>query len=104
MEVGIKDDAKKPMWALLPFTAVDQVVQVLTFGANKYAPNNWRLVENYKVRYISAAYRHLYSWCTGNTYDEETGLHHLAHAVVSLLFIIEKELDETKTEELECGF
>lgn len=32
----------KPKWSLIPFSALEPMVRVLEFGANKYSPNNWK--------------------------------------------------------------
>lgn len=89
---GIKHDDKKPRYSLVPVTAFDEVVKVLTFGAQKYAPNNWRYVENAYERYFDALQRHVWAWKRGEQVDPESGLHHLAHAICSAMFIIELEL------------
>lgn len=87
-ELGRKDDTGKPQWGLLPFEAVSQVVDVLTFGARKYAPGNWRHVPNANERYFDAAMRHLVAWKQGERLDPESGLHHLAHAGCCVLFAL----------------
>lgn len=91
-EKGMKFDDEKPRYDLLPPYAIDTMCKVLTFGAKKYSPDNWKKVE--RVRYIAAAMRHMFALLRGETYDSETGLHHGAHAMCCLSFIVEK--DETK--------
>jgi hypothetical protein len=87
VDEGRKDDAQKPMWNLLPFKALAQVVGVLTYGARKYAPENWRKVANPRERYFAAALRHLVAWKGGEKIDPESGLSHLGHALCCLLFL-----------------
>jgi len=82
-----KLDAGKDRWSLLPLASIRQVVKVLTFGARKYSVDSWREVE--PERYLDAAYRHLYEWRMGRKNDEESGLHHLAHALCNLVFLYE---------------
>lgn len=84
---GKKYDTGKLRWDLLPFEEVEDVVRVMTFGAAKYDPNNWQLVEGARWRYLAAAFRHLVAWIKGERLDSETGLPHLAHAVTNLLFL-----------------
>jgi hypothetical protein len=86
---GVKHDAEKPRWDLLPLGAVSAVVDVLTYGARKYAPDNWRLVPDTRARYFAAAMRHVVAWKRGERLDAESGLPHLAHAACCLLFILE---------------
>ena len=83
---GMKFDTGKPQWHLLPFSELSEAVKVLTYRAEKYAPDNWKKLDNGVDRYMDAAYRHMCAFMNGSTKDEETGLHPLAHAIVSLLF------------------
>jgi hypothetical protein len=84
---GKKYDSGKPRWSLLPKGAVASIVDVLEFGAKKYAENNWQLVPDGKTRYYDAAMRHLEAWHNGELNDPETGLPHLAHAGCCLMFL-----------------
>lgn len=83
---GMKFDQGKPRWSLLPTGVVAAVVRVLTFGAKKYAPDNWKKIE--PVRYEDAAMRHFDAWRSGEKTDPETGESHLAHAVCCLFFLM----------------
>lgn len=85
---GRKDDSSKLRYSLLPSGTVNQVVQVLEFGSKKYADNNWQKVENSRTRYYDAAMRHIDAWFNGDLKDAETGLHHLAHAICCLMFLM----------------
>lgn len=90
---GKKYDSEKPQLCLLPPKALVEVGKVLSFGANKYAPENWKKVADLENRYTSAALRHIFADMAGEVQDEETGLDHLAHAVCCLLFILEDRID-----------
>src|SRR5688572_9553602 len=85
-EEGRKFDQEKPRWDLIPWRGLAPLVDVLTFGAKKYAPENWRKVPEARRRYFAAAQRHLVAWQLGETKDPETGLPHLDHAVRCILF------------------
>lgn len=91
---GQKYDSDKPMWDLLPFDAVEQIVDVLTFGANKYEPDQWKRVPNAKRRYFAAMMRHIKAYWAGEETDEQSGMSHLAHAGCCLLFLLWYELGE----------
>jgi len=91
MEIGQKHDAAKPRWDLLPWRAASEVVDVLTFGAQKYAPDNWRDVPDARRRYFAALLRHLVAWWLGEQRDPESGRHPLAHAVCCAMFLMELE-------------
>ena len=86
--MSLKHDEGKPRWDLLPLDCVSPVVDVLTFGAAKYAPEAWRDVPNGRDRYYAAALRHLVAWRGGEHADPESGLPHLAHAACSVLFLL----------------
>ena len=84
---GVKDDSAKPPMHLIDGYALEQLANVLAFGAEKYAPHNWRkgLAQ---TRLISAAMRHLSAFNGGQDTDPETGLHHAAHAMCCCMFMV----------------
>ena len=92
MSKGMKYDEGKPDWTLVPFNAMDQVVSGLTYGATKYDRHNWRKIE--PLRYHAAAMRHISSFMQGQVIDRESGLHHLAHAICSLLIALEHDTNQ----------
>lgn len=93
---GVKHDQGKPDWTLLPFDALEEVVKVLDFGAQKYSRDNWQKVEPHRERYGAAALRHFVAWFNGETIDKESGRHHLACAVCCLLFLLWHDLRDGK--------
>jgi hypothetical protein len=95
LKTGVKFDRDKPQWTLVPFKAFDEVVKVLTIGARKYAPDNWKKVPNARQRYIDAAFRHMSAYAGGEKLDSETGKNHLAHAVCCMLFLLAFDLDSS---------
>lgn len=52
----------KRRWDLIPYEALGHVVDVLTHGAKKYAPDNWQHVAGWRERYFAAAMRHVTAW------------------------------------------
>ena len=91
---GMKFDSEKPRWDLLPFESLTDIVLVLTYGAKKYAPENWRKVNDWRDRYFAALLRHLVAWKQGEKIDPESNLPHLAHAGCCLLFLLALDKDE----------
>lgn len=81
------ESATKPRLELVPFEAVEEIADVLTFGAQKYGANNWRRGARWG-RYFAALLRHLFAWWRGEDLDKETGLSHLAHAGCCLFFLM----------------
>ena len=90
--VGRKDDADKARWDLMPMRALGVVADVLTDGARRYAPDNWKHVPDGENRYYAAAMRHLEDWRCGQRNDPKSGLPHLAHATCCLLFLLAFEV------------
>lgn len=73
--------------------ALESLGQVLAFGAEKYAPNNWKLVDDLDSRYQAAQMRHELSHCKGELLDEESGLPHLTHEAFCILARLEHILE-----------
>jgi hypothetical protein len=95
---GVKYDGGKPEMRLLPFRALDEVSKVLTYGAKKYRPDNWKYVDNAVERYESAMLRHISAYMQGEESDPESGLSHLGHAACCILFLIWFKSNKRTTE------
>lgn len=92
MSEGRKLDAGKPRFDLIPPAAEAAIVDVLTLGAEKYSPENWRSVPEPERRYFAALRRHLSAWQRGERLDPDDGKSHLAHAGCCLLFLLDLDL------------
>jgi len=95
---GRKDDTGKLRWELIQPRIVQEYVRVLTKGAEKYEPENWRKVPDQRKRYFAALLRHIWAWWMGERNDPEWGIHHLAHAMCCLAFLAEPELEVPEKE------
>jgi len=73
---------------LFPGNGVLRVTEVLTFGAKKYAANQWQKVPNAVERYTDALYRHWLMCLGGEVNDLESGLPHLAHLACNAMFLL----------------
>lgn len=89
-KIGIKHDAGKIRPGLFPMDCFEEIVKVLTYGANEYAPENWKQVPPEK--YVDALWRHWIKRQTGITHDDESGLFHLAHFATNAIFLLWFEL------------
>ena len=87
--VGIKFDGEKNRYDLIPPFALDAVAEVLTYGAAKYSPDNWKKLEDAENRYWAAANRHMWAIRRGEDIDPESGMTHIAHAMCSMMYISE---------------
>lgn len=76
---------------LIPPRALDEVVKVYTYGTIKYDDNNWRKGMKWGKLY-GALERHATKWRWGEIYDDESGLHHLAHAIWQCFALVEYDM------------
>ena len=97
---GRKFDGGKLRYGLLPPLALKAIVDVLTFGAEKYEPGNWKHVPDSMNRYFDAAERHIWAWKEGEQIDPESGRNHLAHALCCLMFLYEHDILYSVSEQL----
>lgn len=96
---GRKFDGGKLEYGLVPPLALKSLVEVLTFGAQKYDRDNWQIVPDAKRRYFDALQRHVWAWKEGESFDPESGLHHLAHAMCCMMFLYEHDVKYSKSTE-----
>ena len=92
--VGHKDDQEKNRLDLIEPEFIEGVGKVLTFGADKYEPNNWQKVDDAENRYYAAAMRHLMAWRKGERTDPESGISHLYHVACNIMFLQYFEREE----------
>ena len=83
---GRKDDQDKIMMDLLDPDALEGLAAVLTFGAKKYARNNWRGGISWS-RVIAALLRHTFAILKGEYNDPESGLPHIDHVGCCWMFL-----------------
>lgn len=94
LEPGKKFDNGKIQYDLIPPECIEELAKVLTHGAKKYAPNNWKQVDPFNERYYSALMRHLEAWRKGEEKDAESGLNHLSHVLTNAAFLLWKNLQK----------
>lgn len=86
MSVGEKHDIGKPMIELIDPSFLLVLGDVLSYGAAKYEPENWRKGIP-AGRLYGALQRHLIAFQNGEDMDQESGLPHLGHAACELMFL-----------------
>jgi dATP/dGTP diphosphohydrolase len=83
---GIKPEA----YSLVPVWPQAEIARTYGKGAEKYESENWR--RGYAWSHsISSLLGHINLWRSGESWDKETGLHHLAHAAFHLNTLMEFE-------------
>jgi hypothetical protein len=88
---AIKHDHGRPRFDLVPPDVELETAKVYAFGAVKYADRNWELGMDWG-RVERALMSHLNKWRRGQTYDDESGLHELAHVITNAQFLLAYEL------------
>ncbi len=83
----------KPPLELVPQALIRGAARALGYGANKYAPNNWRRGMRWG-EVFGGLQRHLTAWNEGEDHDPMdttppgSGLNHLDHAAACLGFLM----------------
>lgn len=92
-EGGVKFDAGKTLFSLLPWDAVRDVADVFTHGALKYEERNWEKGMLWS-RVFDSTQRHLTDWFQKReTFDPDgTGLRNIAQAAWGCLVLLAWEL------------
>lgn len=93
---GHKHDEAKLRFDLIPPELLTAVATILTFGAEKYSPNNWQTLDNFNDRFTAALMRHLNTWRSGEINDPESGKPHLWHVACNVAFLIWREDKQSK--------
>lgn len=89
----LKSSGKYLRYDLIPFDALKEIVEVLTFGEEKHVETkqgegqSWREGVLYSQR-INKAIRHIVAFILKEDKDKESGRHALAHAIVQLMFLM----------------
>ena len=77
----------KRLWSLVPFKALEPMVEVLEFGAKKYSANQWMKGLTYNG-VCESLLRHTYAFMEGEDNDPESKLSHLGHMACNVLFLL----------------
>ena len=95
---GLRYNNGKLRWSLLPVEPIVELIRVLEKGAVKYAPNNWKKFTKAEAdeNCYDSMMRHIQQWRLGQTHDEETGLHHMAHIMCNAMFILWHSINEKR--------
>ena len=86
-EPGLRFDAGKLRYDLVPADAFAELVKVYTIGAQKYADRNWEKGMSWS-RCFGSLCRHTWAFWRGQDYDDETGCHHMAHAAWNAMALV----------------
>jgi len=71
--------------------SLEQLAKVYTYGTIKYNDDNWWKGLKWKAEVFGCITRHIWKWMRGEKNDDESGLHHLAHAAWNCFALMEYE-------------
>ena len=85
----MKYDTSKNRLELIEPKFIEGIGKILTFGAEKYEANNWKLGSSEEdiSRYKGALLRHTMSYIDGEKIDPDSGNSHLYHIGCNLMFL-----------------
>jgi hypothetical protein len=95
---GERYNQGKLKWSLVSWVALTPLVKVLMFGAEKYAPNNWKNGLKY-TEICESLQRHLNAFIEGENNDPESKLEHVGHILcnamfLSYMYLFKKDMDD----------
>lgn len=83
--------AKKVSLSKLPSAGIVHGAHAMMDGAAKYGPYNWREKKVQASIYVDAAMRHLLAWFDGEETAEDSGVHHLGHAIACAAILLDAQ-------------
>lgn len=85
---GLRYDAGKPRYDLIPPEALDALAELYRVGATiKYAERNWEKGMSWQKCYRSLL-SHANKWQYGEDFDQETGAHHMTAAAWNAIALL----------------
>jgi hypothetical protein len=88
MPKTIKHDEGKAQYSDLPVLTLRSVTKAFNYGQKKYGKFNYTNGLEW-LRYYDACQRHLADWLISKDIDDESGNHHIDHAIASLMMLRE---------------
>lgn len=97
MDKADRYNAGKRRWSLVHYKSLEPLVEALEYGANKYAPDNWKKGLD-KKEILDSTMRHISAVIDGEDLDPESKVKHIGHAMANLMFYeyFDNKKEETK--------
>lgn len=76
----------KVEWSLVDFKSIEPMVRVLEYGSEKYSKDNWKKGMDV-TKMMESLLRHSFSFLSGETEDQESGISHIGHVMCNAMFI-----------------
>ena len=97
-KTGASKGRKPERYSLIPVESLAELARVYDYGSKKYEDHNWRKGYPWSWSY-DALERHEKAFWGGQNRDEESGLHHMAHAAFHTMTLIAYDLGELGTDD-----
>ncbi len=101
-DTGGEKETKPSQLCWAPASALHALGEIYEFGGRKYTPTNYKKGYNWSLS-ANALMRHFLLWLDGESYDQESGKHHLLHAAWHCLTLFYFETKEKGKDDLERG-
>lgn len=98
MPEGVKFDAGKARYDLIPGDSLHELAKLYTMGAKKYGDRNWEKGMHWS-RIFGAMMRHSWAWFRGERFDPVDGQPHLASVAWCALALLAYEMREVGTDD-----
>lgn len=82
---------KKVSFSKIPPIALAHLSMAMMDGAKKYSSFNWRDNAVQADIYVDALFRHVLAWFEREENAEDSGVHHLGHAMACLAILLDAE-------------
>ena len=82
---------KKVSITKFPMAGLIHGATAMMNGAEKYGPYNWREKDVVASIYVDAAFRHLAAWFEREEIAEDSGVHHLGHALACAAILLDAQ-------------
>lgn len=75
----------------LPPVAMLHASHAMMDGAKKYGAYNWRDKDVIASIYLDACLRHMLAWSDGEEFAQDSGVHHLGHAIACMAILLDAQ-------------
>lgn len=99
---GGKKGSKLARFDLIPVFPLWETARHYGVGASKYAERNWERGYKWSLSF-AAMMRHAWKFWSGESYDPETGTHHMAAVIFHAMAMMEYEFTGTGTDDRPKG-
>jgi hypothetical protein len=85
MNKALRYNKGKRKWSLIHFKSLEPMIEALEYGAQKYAPENWKKGLD-KKEILESLQRHLAALFDGENIDPESNVHHIGLIMCNAMF------------------